>query len=326
MNFQQLKAVSETVRRDFNLKRVADSLFISQPGVSHQIRDLEEELGIRIFERNGKRLTGTTEVGKNILCIVERMLAEAEKLRQAGNRYSCEKSGTLTIATSYSHSRRALPNAVQSFRAAYPNVRLALQHGSNEQIARWLIEGKVDVGILTDGMDEHGELATFPCESWHHIAVAPAGHALLALGREIGLADLIAHPLVTYETGFSGRHHIDAAFAAARLRPDIVLTAMDSDVILHHVALDLGVGIVAPTALAETRFKDLQAIDVSHLFAVNETRLGLRRGIHLRSYVHAFMIEFSPNLSGDDISRAVLEPVPAGEIDESSRIHGAGRT
>jgi LysR family cys regulon transcriptional activator len=324
MNFQQLRAVSETVRRDFNLKRVADSLFISQPGVSHQIRDLEEELGIRIFERNGKRLTGTTEIGKNILCIVERMLVEAEKLRQAGDQYSCEKNGTLTIATSYSHARHTLPRAVQAFRVAYPGVRLALQQGSNEQITRLLLEGKVDIGILTDGMEMHRELVTFPCESWHHIVVVPAGHILLALGRQITLQDLVAYSLVTYETGFAGRHHIDAAFAAAQLHPDIVLTAMDSDVILHHVALDMGVGIVAPMALADTQFQGLQAIDISHLFNVNETRLGLRRGTQLRSYVHAFLIEFSPGLSGDYITRAIFESDPAGAHDESSCIYAAG--
>jgi LysR family cys regulon transcriptional activator len=307
MNFQQLKAVRETVRCNFNLKRVADALFISQPGVSHQIRDLEEELGIKIFRRNGRRLLGVTEIGQNILCIIERLLSEAENLRRAVSEYSDEKSGTLTIATTYSHARYVLPKAIQSFRASYPDVRVALQQGSPDDIAKSLIAGKADVGITAEGMDAYKELTSFSCESWHHVIVVPSGHPLLALGRKITLKDLAAHPLVTYDAGFAGRNGIDAAFAAGRLRSDIVLTAMDSDVILRHVALNLGVGVVAPMALADPQFCGLQAIDGSHLFPRNVTQLVLRRGSRLRSYVHAFMAEFSPELSRDEVLQAITE-------------------
>ena len=307
MNFQQLKAVRETVRCNFNLKRVADSLFISQPGVGHQIRNFEEELGIRVFERNGKRLIGTTEIGRRILGIVERMLDEEENLRQAGSEFSGEKSGTLTVATTYSQARHMLPKAIQSVRALYPDVRIALQQGSAEQVSRWLIAGKADVGIVTENIADYRELVTLPCDAWHHVVAVPEGHSLLSLQRPITLRDLSVYPLITDDAEFANETNLDAAFAAERLRPNIALTAMDSDVVLRHVVLGLGVGIVAPMALTDPQFRNLRVIDVSHLFAPNVTRLVLKRGSRLRSYVHAFMIEFSPGLSQEQITRTIFD-------------------
>ncbi|HWZ47345.1 MAG TPA: CysB family HTH-type transcriptional regulator, partial [Herbaspirillum sp.] len=297
MNFQQLRSIREAARCGFNLTEVANVLFTSQPGVSRQIRELEDELGVEIFERNGKRLTGLTEPGKGILHIVERLLLEAENLRQASNEYAGEQSGTLAIATTHTQARYVLPQVVQTFRTAFPQVRIALQQSSPEHIAEWVISGKADVGIATEGLSQFKELVSFPCYTWSHVVVVPEGHALLALPGPLTLADLAAHALITYDIGFTGRSHIDTAFRSAGLDTDIVLTAMDSDVIQQYVALGLGVGIVASMALEQGRHHGLHAIEASHLFAPNITRLAVRRGAYLRAYTYDFILRFAPELT-----------------------------
>ncbi|MBC7575346.1 MAG: LysR family transcriptional regulator, partial [Herminiimonas sp.] len=238
MNFQQLRSIREAARRNFNLTEVANVLFTSQPGVSRQIRELEDELGVEIFERNGKRLTGLTQPGRGILPIVERLLLEAENLRQASQEYSDEKSGTLTIATTHTQARYVLPHVVQSFRASFPDVRIALQQSSPEHIAEWVISGKADVGIATEGLSQFEELVSFPCYHWSHVIVTPEGHPLSLL-PSVSLQDLAAYPLITYDIGFTGRSHIDDAFRHAGVATDIVLTAMDSDVIQQYVSLGM---------------------------------------------------------------------------------------
>ena len=304
MNFQQLRSIREAARRNYNLTEVANVLFTSQPGVSRQIRELEDELGVEIFERNGKRLTGLTEPGKGILQIIERLLLEAENLRQASREYSGEKSGTLTIATTHTQARYALPRVVQTFRSAFPDVRIALQQSSPEHIAEWVISGKADIGIATEGLSQFEELVSFPCYSWHHVIVAPQGHPLASL-QSVSLQDLAAYPLITYDVGFTGRSHIDDAFRQAGIATDIVLTAMDSDVIQQCVSLGLGVGIVASMAVEHNRVPGLHAIEASHLFAPNVTRLAVRRGAYLRSYIHEFILQFAPGLRRVDIETAL---------------------
>ena len=306
MNFQQLRSVRETARRGFNLTEVANVLFTSQPGISRQIRELEEELGIEIFERNGKRLTGLTEPGKGVLHIIERLLLEAENLRQASQEYSGEKSGTLTVATTHTQARYVLPPVVQAFRRDFPDVRIALQQSSPEHIAEWVISGKADIGIATEGLSQFDELVSFPCYSWHHVVVVPEGHPL-ASRSGLTLQDLAAYPLITYDVGFTGRSHIDAAFQKADLVPDIVLTAMDSDVIRQYVSLGLGVGLVAAMAMEHNGHGGLHAIDASHLFAPNITRLAVRRGAYLRRYIHEFITRFAPDLSRAEVE-SVLSP------------------
>ncbi|TFW10214.1 CysB family HTH-type transcriptional regulator [Oxalobacteraceae bacterium OM1] len=304
MNFQQLRSIREAARRGYNLTEVANVLFTSQPGVSRQIRELEDELGVEIFERNGKRLTGLTEPGKGILQIVERLLLEAENLRQASHEYAGEKSGMLSIATTHTQARYVLPQVVQGFRNAFPDVRIALQQSSPEHIAEWVISGKAHIGIATEGLSQFDDLVSFPCYSWNHVIVVPETHPLAKL-EKVTLADLAAHPLITYDVGFTGRSHIDDAFREAGVATDIVLTAMDSDVIQQYVTLGLGVGIVASMAVERSLSPGLRAIHAEHLFAPNVTRLAVRRGAYLRSYTYEFILRFAPSLKRSDIEAAL---------------------
>lgn len=304
MNFQQLRSIREAARRGYNLTEVANVLFTSQPGVSRQIRELEEELGVEIFERNGKRLVGLTDPGRGILPIIERLLLEAENLRQASQEYSGESSGTLSVATTHTQARYALPRVVQSFRSDFPNVRITLQQSSPEHIAQWVISGKADVGIATEGLSQFEELVSFPCYRWHHVVVVPVGHAL-ASATTLTLEDLAAYPLITYDAGFTGRGHIDQAFREAGLSTDIVLTAMDSDVIRQYVSLGMGVGIIAAMAMEHNGSNGLQAIDAAHLFSHNVTRIAVRRGAYLRSYIYDFILRLAPELTRADIEQAV---------------------
>ena len=309
MNFQQLRSIREAARRGYNLTEVANVLFTSQPGVSRQIRELEMELGVEIFERNGKRLTGLTEPGKGILEIIERLLLEAENLRQASQEYADQQTGTLTIATTHTQARYVLPKVVQAFRAAFPEVRIALQQSSPEHIAEWVLSGKADIGIATEGLSQFEDLVSFPCYRWNHVIVVQEGHPLLAYPT-IELAQLAAYPLITYDVGFTGRGHIDDAFKKAGIETDIVLTAMDSDVIQQYVALGLGVGIVASMAVEHGRPNGLRAIDAPHLFAPNVARLAVRRGAYLRSYTYDFIAQFAPELQRSEIERAVNAGTP----------------
>ncbi|MBC7456583.1 MAG: CysB family HTH-type transcriptional regulator [Massilia sp.] len=312
MNFQQLRSIREATRRNFNLTDVANALFTSQPGVSRQIRELEDELGVVIFERNGKRLTGLTEPGKGILKIVDRLLIEAENLQQASLEYAGQKSGTLTIAATHTQARYALPKVVQSFRADYPEVRIALQQSAPDHIAEWVLSGKADIGIATEGLSQFPDLVSFPCYHWSHLVVVPDGHPLLARSP-IRLQDLARYPLITYDVGFTGRRHIDAAFAEAGVKTDIVLTAMDSDVIKQYVSLGLGVGLVASMAFDHGRDKGLRAVEASHLFAQNVTRLALRRGAYLRSYAYHFISQFAPALTRAEIDLALNAEAPLAQ-------------
>jgi len=295
VNFQQLRSVRETQRRGFNLTDVAQALHTSQPGVSRQIRELEEELGIAIFHRSGKRLTGLTEPGRQVLPIVEQLLLQAENLRRAGADFARAGSGSLRIAATHSQARYALPPVVRDFRALHPEVELNLQQGSPQQVARLLLDGEADIGIATEALALHEELLALPCYRWTHSVVLPLGHEL-SVGP-LTLARLSAYPVITYETGYTGRAHIDAAFAGAGLPLKVVLSAMDADVIKTYVELGLGVGIVASIAYDEERDRHLHAIDARHLFADNLTRLAVRRDAYLRDYAYSFIETFAPPLN-----------------------------
>jgi LysR family cys regulon transcriptional activator len=308
MNFQQLRTVREVARRNFNLTDAGVALFTSQPGVSRQIRELELELGVDIFERNGKRLTGLTGPGKAISKIIDRLLLEAENLRNAVAEHANRANGTLTVATTHTQARYALPQAVQAFRLAFPDVRIVLQQSSPEHIADWVSSGRADIGIATEGLTQFDDLVSFPCYRWGHLIVLPEGHPLLTRSP-ISLADLASYPLITYDLGFAGRSHIDDAFNNAQLKPDIVLTAMDSDVIKQYVSLGLGVGIVAAMAFDHGRDKGLRAVEASHLFAPNVTRLAVRKRAYLRSYAYSFIEQFVPGLTREEIESAVSPTV-----------------
>ena len=313
MNFQQLRAVRETIRRGFNLTEVAKVLHTSQPAISRQIRELEEELGVDLFVRAGKRLTGITEVGGVIVPIVETMLVDAENLKRAGADYADRASGRLSIATTHSQARYALPDAVRDFRARYPQVVLNLHQGSPHQVARMLLDGEADVGIATEALASYEGLVALPCYRWTHSAIVPRGHALLD-GAPLTLERLARFPIITYGAGYTGRLHIDEAFGAAGIAFDLVLTAMDADVIKTYVELGLGVGIVASIAYDETRDRGLAAIDAGHLFAVNLTRLAIRRGTFLRGYVYDFIEMFASPLKRAVVVKA-LASAPGTRFD-----------
>ncbi|ABM35397.1 CysB family HTH-type transcriptional regulator [Polaromonas naphthalenivorans] len=305
MNFQQLRSVRETVRCGFNLTDVATALHTSQPGVSRQIRELEEEIGIELFVRAGKRLTGLTEPGAHVLPIVERLLLECSNLKKAGQEYMAQQNGLLSIAATHSQARYALPPAVQEFRAQFPHVKLHLHQGSPKQVAEMLLSGEVDVGIATEALNGYPELVALPCYRWTHSVIVPPGHALLS--GPLTLERLAQFALITYDNGFTGRTHIDQAFAQHQLMPNIVLTAMDADVIKTYVELGMGVGIVASIAYEAERDTALRALDAGALFGINLTKLAVRRGSYLRSYVYAFIESFAPTLN-----RAIVEQTLSG--------------
>lgn len=310
MNFQQLRSIREAQRRGFNLTEVAHALHTSQPGVSRQIRELEDELGIEIFMRAGKRLTGLTEPGRHVLPIIERMLHEADNLRRAGDDFARTGVGTLRIAATHSQARYALPPVVRDFRAAHPDVALHLHQGSPQQVARLLLDGEADIGIATEALAQYDELIALPCYRWTHSVVVPPDHALAkeaAEGQVLTLERLSKFPIITYELGYTGRSHIDDAFRAAGLDLNVVLAAMDADVIKTYVELGLGVGIVASIAYDEERDLHLSAIDARHLFADNMTRLAVRRGAYLRDYVYAFMSTFAAPLTREAVEAAAHE-------------------
>ena len=307
MNFQQLRSVREAVRCGFNLTEVAAILYTSQPGVSRQIRELEEELGLEIFARAGKRLTGLTPPGAALLPIVERLMLDAENLKRAGEDFASRVDGRLSVAATHSQARYALPHVVRDFRIMFPQVRLHLHQGSPKQVAEMLLSGEADVGVATEALALYPQLVTLPCYRWTHSIIVPPEHPLLAHTEPITLQQLAAYPIITYEVGYTGRSHIDHAFAQAGLHPDVVLTAMDADVIKTYVGLGMGVGIVASIALDAERDQQLRILDARHLFEINLTRLAIRRGTWLRGYTYSFIETFAPTLSREVVEKALAE-------------------
>jgi LysR family cys regulon transcriptional activator len=304
MNFQQLRSVREALRCGFNLTEVAKVLHTSQPGVSRQIRELEEELGVDLFVRAGKRLTSLTEVGTLIVPIIENMLKDAESLKRAGEEFTQQASGRLSIAATHSQARYALPGAVRDFRQRYPQVSLNLHQGTPDQVAEMLISGEADIGIATEALATYDPLVALPCFRWTHSVIVPPGHALLD-GGPLTLERLSEYPIITYNPGYTGRTHIDEAFDKAGIEIDLVITAMDADVIKTYVGLGLGVGIVASIAFDDERDRDLRAIDARHLFEINLTKLAVRRGSFLRSYVYDFIETFASSLKREVVERAM---------------------
>jgi LysR family cys regulon transcriptional activator len=303
MNFQQLRSVREALRCGFNLTEVAKVLHTSQPGVSRQIRELEEELGIDLFVRAGKRLTSLTEVGAIAVPIIENMLKDAESLKRAGEEFTQQASGRLSIAATHSQARYALPGAVRDFRQRYPQVSLNLHQGTPDQVAEMLISGEADIGIATEALATYDALVALPCFRWTHSVIVPPDHPLLD-GAPLTLERLSEFPIITYNPGYTGRTHIDEAFEKAGIEIDLVITAMDADVIKTYVGLGLGVGIVASIAFDDERDRELRAIDARHLFELNLTKLAVRRGTFLRGYVYDFIETFASSLKREVVERA----------------------
>lgn len=307
LNFQQLRSVREAVSQGYNLTLVAEALHTSQPGVSRQIRELEDELGIVIFERAGKRLTGLTGPGALVLPIVERLLLDAENLRRAGADYAGQGQGTLAIAATHSQARYALPPAVRDFAASHPGVELRLQQGTPQQVAELLLSGEADIGVATEALAGYPALVALPCYQWTHSVIVPPGHPLAEdarCGMGLTLARLAQFPVITYEPGYTGRRHIDEAFQRQGIAFRLVLSAMDADVIKTYVELGMGVGIIAAIAFDDSRDANLRAIDARHLFAANMTRLAVRRGAFLRGYVYDFISAFASPLTREVVDAA----------------------
>src|SRR5258706_5032372 len=288
MNFQQLRYVREAVRRNFNLTDVAAALFTTQPGVSRAIKELEDELGVEVFVRRGKRLLGLTEPGKALIDVIGRVLTDSRNLRQIAQKFSDSEQGRLEIATTHTQARYALQKVIKQFMEAFPRVRLGLHQGTPVQIAEMVSEGRADIGIATESLDKYSQLCTFPCYSWYHGFIVPAGHPLTRL-EKLSLDAVVEFPIITYEESFTGRSHIDKAFAALGVVPDVVLTAIDAEVIQTYVELGLGIGIIASMAYDADTDHGLRLLDASHLFEANTTRLAIRKGNFLRGYAEQFI-------------------------------------
>jgi LysR family cys regulon transcriptional activator len=306
MKLQQLRFACEVARRGLNVSAAADSLHTSQPGISKQIKTLEDELGVEIFQRRGKRIAAITEPGKAVLAIAERILAEAANLKRAGEEFANEKLGTLTVATTHTQARYALPKAVAAFKKRYPDVRLVLHQGNPTQVCQMAASGEADFAIATEAISDYPELVSLPCYQWNRCVVVPPGHPLLA-ARPLTLEAIARFPVVTYDFAFAGRSQINRAFEKRGLAPNVVLTALDSDVIKTYVELGLGIGILAEMGFDARRDRNLQALDASHLFESSTTRLGIRRGAYLRGYAYDFIELFAPRLPRALVEKAVTE-------------------
>lgn len=307
MNLHQFRFAQEAVRRGLNLTETARVLHTSQPGVSKAIIELEEELGVEIFARHGKRLKRVTEPGEHVLKSIDLILREVGNLRRIGEQYSKQDSGTLSIATTHTQARYVLPQPVAKLREAFPKVNVSLHQGSPDQVAQMLMDEVAEIGIATESLTQYADLITLPCYEWQHMLVMPLAHPL-ANKTNITLQDLALEPLITYHPSFTGRTKIDQAFAAKRLQPRIALEAIDSDVIKTYVRLGLGVGIVAEMAIKDDGTNsDLIAIPAGHLFGVNVARVAFKRSAYLRNFVYTFV-----ELLSSDLTRSVIEKTMSG--------------
>lgn len=304
MNLQQLRYVYEVARHGYNVSDAADALFTSQPGVSKQIRLLEDELGVEVFARHGKRLVGLTDPGRQVLSIAERVLRDVDNLRQVGDEFSNEASGRLSIATTHTQARYVLPSVVAAFVQRYPAVKLELHQGSPRQVCDMVLSGAADIAIATEAIAEYNELVMLPCYQWNRCVIAPKKHPILN-ARPLTLEEIAKWPVITYDSAFTGRSQINKAFVGRGLKPKVVLTAIDSDVIKTYVAMGLGVGILAAMAYDSNADTQIGMLDASHLFESSTTRIGILRNAWLRGYVYAFIELFAPHLSKRMVEAAI---------------------
>ena len=309
MNLQQLRYLCAIVDHGLNVSDAAAALFTSQPGVSKQVRQLEDELGVQVFVRHGKRLSALTPAGHSVVATARRALREIENLKRVGAEYRSEDTGTLAIATTHTQARYVLPPVIRDFAARYPKVKVLLHQGNPVQVAQQTSSGEADVGIATETLATFPDLVTLPCYTWNRCVLAPRGHPLTQV-TPLTLAALARHPIITYDFAFTGRSQINAAFDAQGLVPNVVLTALDADVIKTYVELGMGVGIVAQMAYDADRDAALERLDASHLFAASTTRLALRRDVFLRGYVYDFIAGFAPALDRAAVDAALTTPPP----------------
>jgi len=296
MNFQQLRIIREAARCNFNLTEVGTALFTSQSGVSKHIKDLEDELGVELFVRKGKRLLGLTDPGRELLQIVERILLDANNIRNMVEQYSSRDEGQLTVAATHTQARYSLPGVITGFKKTFPRVHLKLHQAGPGEIVNMLLSGDADIGVATEALHDVTRLDSFPYYTWHHGVIVPAGHPLEKLYK-LTLQELAKYPIVTYHEGLTGRARIDRSFAEAGLAPDIVMSALDADVIKTYVETGMGIGIIASMAFNPQKDTDLRLLKSEHLFGANTTYIALRRGHYLRSFAYRFIELCSPALS-----------------------------
>ena len=304
MNLQQLRYIHEVARCGLNVSEAALALFTSQPGVSKQIRQLETELGIEIFERHGKRLVAVTEPGRAVLGIAERVLRDVDNLQQVGDEFANENVGELSIATTHTQARYVLPQVIRDFMRRYPRVRLSLHQGNPRQVCEMVLDGTADIAIATEAIADYDELLMLPCYQWNRCVVATPRHPILR-ASPLTLEAIARYPLITYDDAFTGRGLINKAFLGRGLKPNVVLSAIDSDVIKKYVEMDLGIGILARMAYDPAEDRRLGMVDASHLFESSTTRIGLRKRSWLRAYVYAFIEGFAPHLSRPMVEMAL---------------------
>jgi LysR family cys regulon transcriptional activator len=312
VNLQQLKYLCAIVDNGLNVSDAAEALYTSQPGISKQIRQLEDELGLRVFVRQGKRLASLTPAGEMVVATARRALREIGNLKRVADEFRSEDSGVLGIATTHTQARYVLPPVLAKFAARFPKVRLELHQGNPIQVAEQTRNGDVDVGIATEALGNYDDLVALPCHRWNRVVLVPKGHPLVRT-RPLTLEALSGHPIVTYDFSFTGRSAINAAFAARGLEPNVVLSALDSDVIKTYVELGMGVGIVAQMAYDPVKDSNFEMLDASHLFAASTTRLALRRGVFLRGFVYDFIALFAGQYTRTAVDAALAETTPADE-------------
>lgn len=303
MKLQQLRYICEVARHELNVSATADTLYTSQPGISKQIRLLEDELGVQIFARSGKHLTEVTPAGAQILAIADEVLRKVASIKSVAKDFCEEEKGSLAIATTHTQARYALPAIIRPFVERYPDVSLHMVQGTPMQISEAVVNNEADFAIATEAMHLFDELIMMPCYRWNRSVVVPKDHPL-AQARHLTLEALSEQPLITYVFGFTGRSQLDKAFMAAKLQPKVVFTAADADVIKTYVRLGLGVGIIASMAYEPVLDADLVAIDASHLFNASSTQIGFRRGTFLRKYMYDFIERFAPHLTADLVKEA----------------------
>lgn len=295
MKIRQLHYVLEVAKRGLNVTAAAEALHTSQPGVSKQVKLLEDELGVDIFVRNGKHLSEITPAGKRILDYAEKLIAESENIKNVAREFRQTDEGDLTIATTHTQARYALPKVIQAFRQKYPKVALHIHQGSPPQIAKMAAEGEADFAIATEAMHHFEQLVMLPCYHWNRCVLVPPSHPLASV-KKLTLKALSEYPIITYTFGFTGRSKLDQAFAGAGLKPDVVLTAVDADVIKTYERAGMGVGIIANMAWDARTDRDLVQLDASHLFEPSTTHIGFRRSLFLRTFMYDFMQLFAAHL------------------------------
>jgi LysR family cys regulon transcriptional activator len=313
VNLQQLRYLCAIVDHGLNVSDAAEALFTSQPGISKQVRQLEDELGVPVFVRHGKRLSALTPAGAAVVATARRALREVENLRRVGADFKSEDSGVLAIATTHTQARYVLPPVISRFAARYPKVKVVLHQGNPLQVAEQTLRSEVDVGIATEALATFPDLVTLPCYEWNRCVLVPQGHPLAKV-VPLTLPALARYPIITYDFAFTGRSQINAAFDAEGIVPNVVLTALDADVIKTYVELGMGVGIVATMAYDAARDANLDKLDAAHLFAPSTTRLALRRDVFLRGYVYDFIARFAPMLDRAAIDAALASKPPAASV------------